>query len=199
MDKSFTKQPKVNLGDKRLNRRYEKILEEFVKQPMESIPATFRNWHQLKAVYRFFANPKVTKEKLVAHQFEQTINNINSLEDDVKDILLIQDTTHLNYQSQKTKELNPTHSQVAKGLYLHPTIAITPCKINLGLVAAKMWTGKPLTEKENLTHRSKRPITQKESYKWIESFQQSEEIAKKCPHKTLFNISDREADIWTFF
>ena len=70
----------VNLGDKRLDKRYETIIEASLKQPKQSIPSIFQNWHQIKAVYRFFDNPKVTSEKLIDHQYKQTISHIKNVE-----------------------------------------------------------------------------------------------------------------------
>ena len=125
MDK-LPKKISINLGDKRLNDRYKKMEAASFKQPSQSIPATFQNWHQAKAVYRFFDNPKVTHKKLIDHQYQQTKSHIQQLEKG-EDILIIQDTTHLNYGGhQNKKELFSTHSYVKKGLKLHPSIALTP-------------------------------------------------------------------------
>ena len=93
----------INLGDKRLNKRYEKIVEASLKQPSQSIPGIFPNWHQVKAVYRFFDNPKVTERKLIDHQYKQTISHIKNLEKE-EDILVLQDTTHLNYEGHTNKK-----------------------------------------------------------------------------------------------
>ena len=86
----------IELGDKRLSKRYDTILERSVKQSSLSIPATFKDWHQIKAVYRFFDNPNVTDELLLKHHYQQSLEHIAQLEDQ-EDILLIQDTTDVNH------------------------------------------------------------------------------------------------------
>ena len=174
----------IDFGDKRLSRRYKKIAEGLLKQPTSSIPATFKNWHQTKAVYRFFDNPKVTVEKLLENQYAQTIQHIQNIE---KDILIIQDTTLLNYSGHENKkELCSTHSYVSKGLHLHPS------RINIGLVDITIWTKEKNDNSKSPYQMKKRPIEEKASYRWIKSLKKTKELAKKCPNKMIFNITDRE-------
>ncbi len=189
----------INLGDKRLNKRYEKILEASLRQPSQSISSVFQNWHQLKAAYRFFDNPKVTEEKFIDQQYKQTVSHIKNL-DDKEDILILQDTTHLNYEGhKKKKELFPTHSFVKRGLNVHPSIAVTTSRINLGLLQATIWTRDK--EKKQMTNWEKksRPIEEKKSYRWLQSFQVTQKVAQSNPKKTFFNICDREGDMYDLF
>ena len=189
----------VNLGDKRLNKRYEKIVEASLKQPSQSIPSIFQNRHQAKAVYRFFDNPKVTEKKLINHQYKQTISHIKNVEKE-EDILVIQDTTHLNYEGhQNKKELFSTHSYVKKGLNIHPSIAVTSSRINLGLLQANIWTGEKEKKKMSSWERKSRPVEEKESYRWLQSFRMTQKIAQEIKEKTFFNISDREGDMYDLF
>jgi len=189
----------VNLGDKRLNKRYEKIVEASLKQPSQSIPSIFQNWHQAKAAYRFFDNPKVTEKKLINHQYKQTISHIKNVEKE-EDILVIQDTTHLNYEGhQNKKELFSTHSYVKKGLNIHPSIAVTSSRINLGLLQANIWTGEKEKKKMSSWERKSRPVEEKESYRWLQSFRMTQKIAQEIKEKTFFNISDREGDMYDLF
>lgn len=57
MNKMPNKVP-IDLGDKRLNKRYEKIEEAAFKQPTQSLSALFQGWYQTKAIYRFYSNKK---------------------------------------------------------------------------------------------------------------------------------------------
>ncbi len=186
---------RIDLGDKRLNDRYEKIMEANFKEPTQSYTSIFKDWHQAKAVYRFFSNSRVSEEKLLEQQYKQTISHIEHL-DPQEDILVLQDTTHLNYEghSQK-KELRPTQAYVKKGLKLHPSIAFTSSNMNLGLLHATTWTGK---EKEEMSAEQKqlRPLEQKESYRWLHSFRVTQQVAEKFPERKFFNIADREGDIY---
>ena len=56
----------VDLGEKRLNERFEVILEAFAERPNVSIPAAVGGGHaESEASYRFFDNEKVTPEKIL--------------------------------------------------------------------------------------------------------------------------------------
>ena len=194
MDTNFIEKNTINLGDKRLNRRFVKIIERCSKNPSSSIPGTFENWGQIKAAYRLFDSDKVSKEKILENHYKATIKRIQ-LNDNQEPILLIQDTSELNYSTHSSKkELGKTQSRIKHGLVIHPTIAITSARILLGIVAAKMWT-RNTKEQAAVPHRRTRPIEEKESYRWLESFQLSEEIAKACPEKKIINIADKEGDI----
>jgi hypothetical protein len=195
----LTQEVPLSFGDKRLDKRYQKIIETVVKQPSLSIPAAFKNFYQTKAVYRFVRNSKVNSKKLLEHQHEETLQHIEALEEE-KDILTVQDTTTLNYSTHESKEeLGRIYSYVERGLLVHPTVAFTPTGINLGLLHAKMWTRNVGSTSKNKKELQKRPIQTKESYRWLESLQTSEKVAQKFPNKNIFNISDREGDIYQLF
>lgn len=196
---NLPKEISIDLGDKRLNKRYVKAIEAFLKQPSQSIPSIFQNWNQTKAIYRFFDNPKVNYEKIIEHLYKQTISHIKNL-DNEEDVLILQDTTHLNYDGHKKKEeLFSTHSYVKKGLKIHASIAFTTSRINLGLLQAIMLTGKKEKDEKTTWEKKSRPIEDKESYKWIQSFRMTQKIASENPEKIFFNIADREGDIYELF
>jgi hypothetical protein len=45
-----------DLGDVRLNRRLEAMLQALGERPGESLPTAFQDWSNTKAAYRFFSN-----------------------------------------------------------------------------------------------------------------------------------------------
>jgi len=199
MDKLLEQRETIDLGDKRLSDRYVQILEECSKRPSSSILGTFKSWAAIKGAYRFFDNKKVTSEKLLEHHYKTTRGRIKAVEGE-RDVLLIQDTSSLNYSNHRAKkELGKTSSYIDHGLLLHPTIAITPSRINLGLVEAEMWTRNTENETKDKHTLAMRPIEMKESSRWLRSFQIAEEVAQQCPEKQIFNIADREGDIYELF
>ena len=197
MNANLQEKDTIDLGDERLNRRLIKIIENCSHNPSSSIPATFESWGQTKAVYRLFDSQKVSEEKILSAHYKATIERIR--EHDKKDpILLIQDTSDLNYATHSAKEeLGETHSHIKHGLVFHPTIAVTSTRIPLGTVATKFWTRNRKEEKkESPFAYQRKPIEEKESYRWLASFKLSEEVAKKCPDNKIINVADREADIF---
>ncbi len=63
----------MDLGDQRLNRRSEKVLHALAANSQASINAACSGWGERLAAYRFFDNPAVTPEKILApHQARST-------------------------------------------------------------------------------------------------------------------------------
>ena len=57
---------RIDLGDRRLNRRARRILEKFGQKPTVSIPAACGGWGETRAAYRLFDHPEVTAEAVLA-------------------------------------------------------------------------------------------------------------------------------------
>ena len=136
-------------------------------------------------------------------------------------VLCVQDTTELDYTAHpQTQGMGPigNHLLGPIGLMMHDTLAITPDGTPLGLLDVQCWarpedssrpTVVPTTpeekaaarkEKEKRKRESKRaPIEEKESYKWLKSFEAVAEIQKRCPGTRLVSMGDRESDIYDLF
>lgn len=184
---------KMSCGDKRLNTRLKSLVHSFFTRPNSSIPNSCKGWDETKAAYRFFANEKISKEKILNCHKECSIERI------AKEpiVLLVQDTTEINYNSrEKINSLGPLNKKNQQGFRLHPTIGFTPDNVCLGVVDAKYMVRDKLGKK---SERSKRPIEEKESYRWIESYNLSNDIAHQCSDSVIINIGDREGDIYELF
>ena len=85
--------PKVNLQDKRLNKRCQKIASDLEQQPTDPINQASEDWADTKAAYRFFDNSKVTPDKIISAHGGRTVKRMkkHAL------ALAIQDTSFLNY------------------------------------------------------------------------------------------------------
>jgi len=60
---------KSDFGDKRLDKRFVKISEEFQKNPKAILSHVLLDSHQCKAAYRFFNNPQVSNSRILkSHQ-----------------------------------------------------------------------------------------------------------------------------------
>jgi hypothetical protein len=182
----------MDLGDVRLNRRAVKIADSLGFAPGRTIPQAFQSWASTKACYNFFSNDSVSEQKIIAPHTEQTMLRIK--EHPV--VLLINDTSELDYNSKDAMEGKERITNTKKGLWLHPTIAVTPERVMLGIVDVNFWKRKPIPEEAN---QDKVAIEDKESYRWLQSYRQSCGIAKEMPEVQLINISDREGDIIEVF
>ena len=114
-------------------------------------------------------------------------------------VLLPQDTTSLTYTTHPlTEGLTPINNKEnsAIGLMLHDTLAFTEDGTPLGIIDAQCWAR---GEKGKKYRRHELPIEQKESMKWLRSFQKAARIQKLCPGTMLVSIGDRESDVYELF
>ena len=117
-----------------------------------------------------------------------------------KRVLAIQDTSFLNYTHHpKTEKLgeigNKTQNQ--RGFGMHSTLAVTEKGVPLGLLTQDFFTrpiGEPAHRPEEL---AKLPIEEKESYHWLQAFEQT--LALAPDDVEVITVCDREADIYEMF
>ena len=51
----------------------------------------------------------------------------------------LEDTTELDFNGQEAKGLGPLSHEAQRGMYVHPTYAVTPEREPLGILNAWMW------------------------------------------------------------
>jgi len=189
----------INLGDTRLEKRSFKLLESLGGNSSANLPEACGGWPETKAAYRFFENKAVNAEKILQPHKASTINRMAQH----KVVLLIQDTTQLNYSTQHQKGgVGPLKSKHHKGILLHPTIAVTPERLCLGVIDDHHWHRDKLhnlTKKERTRLNHETPITEKESYRWIMGYQKVNALAQELQNTQLINIADREGDIYDLY
>jgi len=188
---------RVRFYDDRLKERLYKIAEDFHGCPQGLIPEACGSKARAMGAYRFFENPKVGMNVLLASHTEAAIDRIR----EHQIVLAPQDTTTLNYSTHSmTQGLGPTGTQRDQsiGLLLHDTLAITEEGTPLGVLDAQCWA-RDLKDKGKRMRRKRLPIEQKESQKWLRSFRKVTEIQKACPNTKLISIGDRESDIYELF
>jgi hypothetical protein len=130
----------LDLGDARLDRRARKIMERFSDNPSGSIPKACNGWGETIATYRFMQNDTVKWDGIMAPHWSQTQQRMS--EHPV--ILCLQDTTEINFNGQQITGLGPLSYEVQRGMYLHPTYAVTPERLPLGVIDAWMWAREKL-------------------------------------------------------
>jgi hypothetical protein len=187
----------VRLHDSRLKERLYTIAQDFYGRPCANITEACGSHGRAKGAYRFFQNEKVTMDVLLTAHTEATIDRIRQH----RVVLAPQDTTTLNYSTHPmTEGLGPTGNIADKavGLLLHDTLAFSEEGTPLGVLDAQCWARDP-KNKGKSSRRRELPIEQKESYKWLRSFNKVSSIQKLCPETTLVSIGDREADIYELF
>jgi len=187
----------AHLYDPRLKRRLYRIAQDFFDNCEKNIPEACGDKSQTIAAYRFFQNQEVTMDVILDAHTEATIERIK--EHSV--VLAPQDTTTLDYSTHPmTEGLGPTNGVEHRslGLILHDTIAFSEDGVPLGVLDGQCWARDP-EDKGKSIRRKELPLEQKESSKWLHSFQKVAQIQEQCPDTTLVSIGDREADIYELF
>ena len=197
-DISWTKEEfsKVRLKDKRLNQRCQKIAEVLEQPPTEPINQASEDWADTKAAYRFFDNPKVSPDQILAPHCQRTLKRMKAH----PLVLAIQDSTFLNYthhpQTEGLGEIG-TKQQQQRGFGMHSTLVVTPQGLPLGFLTQAFFE-RPIGEASHTASEiQKLPIEEKESYRWIAAFQPT--IALAPEGVRVVTVCDREADIYELF
>lgn len=194
----------AELGDKRLNERFENILEALAARPNVSLPAAMGGRAELEAAYRFCDNEKVTPEKILKPHRDATVKRCKKQ----KVVLCAQDTSELDFTRPKQQVLGagPLDAGTRLGAFLHLNEAFTEDGTPLGAVDAKMWAREQpdenqpkLTKVEKQKRRLALPIEEKESIRWIEGIHATKKLAEQCPETTVVSLSDSEGDIYELF
>ena len=184
----------IDLGDKRLEKRCVKILEALAADPEASVNAAMRGWPETNAAYRFFQNPSVTPEAILAPHIEATKQRI--AEEPV--VLILQDTTELDFSKHPPRDAKCLNKDTRHGLYDHTHLAVTPDRLCLGVVGQEQFAREP----ESLGKTDERvnwPIEEKESFRWLTGYRLASDLAGVHPNTQVVSIADREADIYDIF
>ena len=184
----------ISLGDKRLNRRARRLLDKLGDKPTVSIPAACGGWGETRAAYRLFDHAEVTAERVLAPHRVCTEARLR----EHPRVLCIQDTTELDYTTKKgIAGLGPLNYESRWGLYLHPTLAVTPDRVPLGLLDLYSWAREPGRLGEDKDPN--RPLEDKESVRWVDGFARVNVLAERLSETRLTYIADREGDIYDLF
>ncbi len=180
------------MPDQRLNNRLETILKTLSKDPQKSIPGNCKAWSSTQATYRFLSNPSVSACDILKGHTQSTLSRIK----EQAVVIVAQDTTFINLETEDYQKKMGTLTRKKKNEYLlHPSVVFTPERTNLGVLHHTLWK-RPA---EKASDRGAKRIEDKESYRWLLSYQMSCALQKQNPETLVINIGDRESDIYELF
>jgi len=183
----------ADMGDARLSTRLALITADVARCPSSSIPKACRTWTRTQAAYRFFANPSVTPENILAAHLDSCRVRVQA--EDV--VLCVQDTTEINLTSHEaTRDLGYLVGNGRRGFAVHSTLALSTDGTPLGVVDQHNWS-RPDAQKGKKAQRHRRPLAEKESQRWLDALAASE-AAIPAPMR-MITITDREGDIYGLF
>jgi hypothetical protein len=172
----------IKTGDKRLDKRLEEIVIKTSASPESSLSIAFKNRTELKRYYEFMSNKEVKYEKIM----EGIGNRVKERAEKEEKILIMSDTTDLINKGLKDEKNLAKINKKTKGIVVHTSMAVSLEGVPLGIINQTV-----IKREEEEKKDKRRPIEEKESYKWIEHYKKSDELI----NKPFIYIGDREADI----
>lgn len=171
----------LELGDVRRNHRLIKLVDDLAAQPTASIPLASGGWAETKAAYRLLDNPALDWRDLLEVHTVRTGERLQGH----PVVLCLQDTTEADFTSQPgIAGLGRLSYEAQHGLYVHPTLVVTPEGVALGVIDAWIWAREP------------KDVPQvKESTRWLEGYEIVADWAAQVPDTRLVYVADREGDI----
>jgi len=185
----------ANMGDARLTARLLEMTGMFYAKPTANIPQACASAMAAKAAYRFLDNEKVQWQAILDPHYAATEARVR----EQPLVLVAQDTTSLNYSTHPhTQGLGPigTQSEKVRGLMVHDTMAFSAQGIPLGLLNLQCWAREGIGSRDE---RHSKPIEDKESFKWIESYAAVSAVQARARKTQMVVMADREADIHEVF
>ena len=182
----------ADLGDERRTTRLVELAYALGQHPTAALPEACGTGSMLKAAYRFFDNDGIAPQDILQSHVEATYTRLGA----VPVVLAVQDTTEVNWtRHPATQGLGPLGHTAGHGLLVHTTLAITPERVPLGLLAQQVWARDPAAVGKR-ARRKHLPISQKESQKWLHSLDAVYTAHDCCPTTRLVSVGDREADVY---
>jgi hypothetical protein len=185
----------ISLGDKRRNKRAMKIAEQMAGEPLGSLPKQMKSWEAQKGAYRLLDNRAVSHAKLSEPHWKRTREESGQAG---SVILMVQDTTDLNYVTHPATEgLGPISQSFLRGLWVHNTLAILPQERRVvGLAYQQVWAREERIYKGQESKASRRKRINRQSLRWGAAV---EAIGHPPEQVQWVYVADRESDIFEFF
>ena len=184
------------LPDRRLRRRACRIAHASVERPGAAMTGAFDLWGDTRTAYNFFANERVTFAVVLESPMTVVSRALRERFEGTT-VLNVQDTTeinlsHLNSMTGLGEIGNPKN----RGLFLHPSLAVSPDGVPIGLLSAQVWDRPPSCHGKTKKRREK-AFEDKESLRWWTAIEESEKRVGRPG--LLLHVADRESDIYEVF
>lgn len=195
MNESIAKElASIDLGDIRLNRRAGQVLARLLESPLASPTAAMHGWAEMVGAYRLLDHPECTLEAILQAHRQPVLERVQAQ----SRVLLIQDTTELDYTSKKQQiGRGPLGAANRQGYFLHTQWAVSEDHLPLGSWGWQIDARDP--EVGIAPKRKKKPIEQKESYRWLEGYRAACDLAAQAPGVEVISCADREGDVYEVF
>lgn len=186
----------ADLKDRRLQKRLLKVVADLAEAPAASISAACGGWAEIAGAFRLLNSDKVTPDALLGPHRDAVICRCA----EHPCLIVSQDTTELDFtRMEATEGLGPLNSEKRRGFFMHSLHVGSEQGLPLGILDAAIHIRDDEHFRIN-AKRKKRPIEEKESYRWLVGYRKTCELARALPADCeVFSVSDREGDIHEVF
>ena len=191
------------LGDARRSRRLVQVVACLAQKPGGTLHGAIPDWADVQAAYRLLADEETTLERVTAPHRKKVFEACAA----AQEVLLIEDTTTLNYTTLKTvKDMGWIgDDEACKGFNLHSTLALRiedwtanqePELTMLGLFGIHCWSRTHAKRGQGKEKKFTRLKRARESQRWAAVMG----TRAGPPHGSRWTfMGDREADIYEVF
>jgi Transposase DNA-binding/Transposase Tn5 dimerisation domain len=181
----------AELGDERRTTRLVELAHVLAQHPTAALPEACGSGAMLTGAYRFFSHDAIAPQDVLHSHLEATYGRLAQ----VPVVLGGQATTEVNWTAHPaTTGLGPLGHPACQGLLVHSTLAFTPERVPLGVLAQQVWARDPAAVGKR-GRRKQLPIAQKESQKWRTSLEAVVRAHAECPQTRFVSVGDREAEV----
>ena len=161
------------------------------RRPYGPISQKFPAEKDRRRAYSLIRNTEVTVDDILSSHRRCTAMRC-TLE---KEVLILQDTTMLNFDTLKKSTKGLSKIGHAQGLAAHASIAVTTDGKILGCVRLDGEYRERYKQENNKEENKSNKIRQ--SHRWKESLETTIELNEATPGTKYINVADREGDIWS--
>lgn len=187
----------LDLGDRRLNRRAQGVASRLFESPQQSPKAAMRGTAEMMGAYRLFDHPECTDKALLAAHRDRVLERVR----EQARVLVIQDTTELDYTSHRTLAgRGPLSVEERQGFFLHTQWVVNDRRLPLGAWEASIYNREaPSREPKDPQRRKRLPLERKESFRWLAGYRGACDLMARAPDVQVISCGDRENDIYEVF
>jgi hypothetical protein len=187
----------IALGDRRRDERLLKFAARLAQSASGSVRAACQGWDETVAGYRLLHSEHLNMQKLLGAHRQALMQRASQCGGD---LLLVQDTTELDYSTHKAlRGSGPISDQSRRGFFLHNRLLVAEeAGLVLGICSAQTWARLD-SEHGKRERRKSLPIEQKESMRWLEGYGDACALSAQFPERKIIMVADRECDIYELY
>jgi hypothetical protein len=187
-----------SFDDDRIGNRANRVLHQLLQGRNSSIRQVTQSRAEQKGFYRLLHNENFSEQKIEASIVKRCSDLCAG-----RHVLCITDSSEFNLESHRGRiktgsGVGKTTKEGILGFMLHGSFVVDAGRSTaLGYSGIDIWHRPEEEPNDDGRQYQKRPIEEKESYKWIKATEQSRKELSRARQITI--VADREADIYDLF